>query len=240
MPLLPSISVVVPVYNEKELVGPATERIVTFLRTHFADPEVIIVESGSTDGSGALCDEVAERLPEVRVIHEGARRGFGSALKAGFAAARRDLVTMITLDLPFPLESIAEAAQMMDRYESVLSYRSSDTRKSHFRKVQSWVFNTALRRTLGLRARHLNSALKVYRREVIQSLPLVSNGWFIDTEIIYWLENRGVRRTEIPVPLLEREVGRSSTNLATPIHILREAYRFARHQKAGNGAAARN
>ena len=223
-----SLSVVVPVYNEAALVAESTEQMVDFLRGSFAGFELIIVESGRTDGSGELCDEVARRFSEVRVIHEGARRGFGSALKQGFQASTRDLVTMMTLDLPFPFDSVAQAAALMPWNDAVLSYRSTDTRKSHFRKLQSLVFNTALRTTLRLKTRHLNSALKMYRREVIQGLPLTSNGWFIDTEIVYWLERRGARTTVIPVPLVDRRVGVSSTTLATPIHILGEAYRFAR------------
>jgi dolichol-phosphate mannosyltransferase len=228
-----SITIVVPVYNEAALVADSSEKIVSFFREKFAGLEVILVESGSTDGTGALCDEVAERYPEVRVIHEGARNGFGSAVKLGFAAATRDLVAMVTFDLPFPLESIAEAATLVDRYDCVLSYRSVDGRKSQFRKLQSWVFDTSLRKALGLRTRHLNSALKVYRREIIQSLPLTSKGWLIDTEIVYWLEKRSVRCTQIPVPLVERTVGKSSTGLMAPIQILREAWRFKRAQRDG-------
>src|SRR5579859_5808460 len=216
-----SISIVIPVYNEAALVAESCETIARFLRGSFRGYEVIIVESGSTDGSGELCDEVARKHPEARVIHEGARNGFGSAVKLGFAAAKNDLVAMVTLDLPFPLGSIAEAAALIGPYDAVLSYRSVDHRKSRFRKVQSWVFNTSLRKALGLTTKHLNSALKLYRREVIQSLPLTSRGWFIDTEIIYWLERRGVHTTQIPVPLIERRVGESSTGLMAPVHILR-------------------
>jgi glycosyltransferase involved in cell wall biosynthesis len=226
-----SITVLVPVYNEAALVEPSTEALVRYLRGAFPVFEVVIIESGSTDGTAALCDALAKTFPEVRIIHEGARNGFGSAMKIGFAAARHELVTMMTLDLPFPFESISEAAARIGEYDCVLSYRSVDARKSRLRKVQSWVFNNLLKIVLGLRTRHLNSALKVYRRHVIQSLPLVSRGWFIDTEIVYWLERKGTRCAEIPVPLIERQTGRSSTTLFTPFQILKEAWRFSRSQR---------
>jgi glycosyltransferase involved in cell wall biosynthesis len=226
-----SISVVVPVYNEVELLEDSVQQIQGYLQGAFRDFEVILVESGSTDGSGELCDEAARRHAEIRVVHEGARRGFGSALKLGFSLAQKEVVTMAVLDFPYPLESIGPAADLIGEYDAVLSYRSADLRESRFRKVQSWVFNNAFRAAFGLKARHLNSALKVYRRETIQSLPLVSDNWFIDTEIVYWLTHRGVEFAEVPVQFQERRAGRSSTGLTTPFRVVQEAIVFSRKRR---------
>ena len=226
-----SLSVIIPVYNEVELLGEAVRRIDCFLREQFSRYELVVIESGSSDGTFELCDRLAEELPSVRVIHEGGRNGFGSALKRGYKEARFDWVWFVTADTPFPLESILQARELFADYDCVLSYRSEDTRKSAFRKVQSVVYNALVKSLLGLRVRHINSAFKVFKREIIQSLPLISNGWFIDAETLYWLHRKNVRYREIPVPLIDRTGGHSTITLATPLAILKELRIFLRERK---------
>jgi glycosyltransferase involved in cell wall biosynthesis len=226
-----SLSVIIPVYNEVELLGEAVHRINAFVGEHFADYELVIIESGSNDGTGDLCDRLATELAHVRVIHEGARNGFGSALKRGYKEATKDWVWFVTADTPFPLESMLEARKLFPTNDCVLSYRSEDTRKSFFRKIQSVVYNNLVKMSLGLRVKHVNSAFKVFKREVIQSLPLISNGWFIDAETLYWLTQRKVKYTEIPVPLIDRTGGHSTITLSTPLTLLKELRRFLQERK---------
>jgi glycosyltransferase involved in cell wall biosynthesis len=226
-----SMSVIIPVYNEVELLGEAVHRINAFIAAHFSDYELVIIESGSTDGTGNLTDRLASEIPQVRVIHEGGRNGFGSALKRGYKEATKEWVWFITADTPFPLESMLDAMKLFPTNDCVLSYRSEDTRKSFFRKIQSVVYNTLVKTTLGLRVKHVNSAFKVFKREVIQSLPLISNGWFIDAETLYWLTKRKVKYTEIPVPLIDRTGGHSTITLSTPITLLKELRHFLRERK---------
>src|SRR5205814_2106976 len=82
-----SFSVIVPVYNEAGLVAESLEQIDDFMTTWCPHYEILVVESGSTDGGAQLCDEVAERRPHVRVIHENVRTGYGSALQLAFRKA---------------------------------------------------------------------------------------------------------------------------------------------------------
>lgn len=227
----PSLSIIVPVYNEVELLGDAVRHINSFVAPHFAEYEIIIIESGSTDGTSELCDHLSGEIPSVRVIHEGGRNGFGSALKRGYKEATKDWVWFVTADTPFPLEAIVQAQQLFPHYDCILSYRSEDTRKSFFRKIQSVIYNTLVKTVLGLRVKHVNSAFKVFKRDVIQSLPLISNGWFIDAETLYWLTKRKVRYTEIPVPLIDRTGGHSTITLSTPLTLLKELQRFLKERK---------
>src|SRR5262249_59818989 len=101
----PTVSVVVPVYNEIELVDASVRAIDRFLGGQELDYEIIIIESGSTDGSAAACDHLAETLPAVAVIHETLRNGLGSALRQGYAAATKDLVWLVTSGIPVAVEA---------------------------------------------------------------------------------------------------------------------------------------
>jgi glycosyltransferase involved in cell wall biosynthesis len=224
------MSVIVPVYNEEELLAASVGAIDAFLARHFKDYEVILVESGSTDASGAICDGLAAGHPRARVIHEGARNGFGAACRLGFREATKDLVWVITADMPFPLEAVLEALPLLDRHDCVLSRRSRDTR-SIFRRFQSVVWNFLVKRALGLKVTNVNSAFKVFKREVIQSMPLESNGWLIESEIIYRIAERNVPHVEIPVELIDRTAGRPSVGLFTWWGMYKELRRFVRSRR---------
>jgi len=225
-PAASSITTIVPVYNEAAGVAAAVEKIHAAVAERFVDQELLIVESGSTDDSAAICDEVAARLPGVRVLHQGARRGFGSALRLGFEQASRDLVWVVSSDLPFPLDVLDAALPLVPEHDCVLSYRCDDDR-GLFRRTQSIAYNSLARGALGLRTTHVNSQFKLYRREVIQALDIESDGWLVDTEIIYRLQTAGYRCAEIPVPLTERTTGESTLAMAQPLITLRELLTFA-------------
>ena len=220
-----SFTVIVPVYNEADLVIPSLARIDGFMGSWSTDYEILVIESGSTDGSGALCDEATRKSQNVRVIHEPTRAGYGSALRLGFANTTKTFAWIVTLDVPFPLESILTAAPLLDSHDCVLSYRSADPRGIG-RRFQSAIYNLLLHVLLGIRARHINSAFKVMRVSVVKEIPLRSAGWFIDAELLYRLQERGITCAEIGVPLVDRSAGASTVGLNTWVGVLREMARF--------------
>jgi glycosyltransferase involved in cell wall biosynthesis len=223
--MIRSVSAIVPVYNERQAIGPAVEAIDQFLRATFADYEILLIESGSTDGTADECDRIAATHPRAVVIHEGARRGFGSALKVAFRRAGKDLLWVVTVDLPFPLESISAALPLLARYDCVLSYRSADPR-SRSRRMQSAVYNALVRSILRLPMRHVNSAFKVLKRGIAGSITPRADGWFFDAELLYRIHQQGVSWTEIPVPLIDRQTGRGSVGPWTFISVLKELVAF--------------
>lgn len=222
-----SLSVICPVYNEAGLLVDATDKILVFLRQHFAEFELLLIESGSTDGSADLCDRIAQTHAEVRVVHEGAKRGFGSAVRLGYRSARKSLVWLITADLPFDLVHVLTAIPLLSKCDCVLSYRSEDPRSAG-RRALSFVYGLAVKALVGLRAKNPNSAFKVMKRDVISTLALESNGWLIDVELLYQIERRGISYREIPVPLIDRTAGASSITLKSVFKTGLELLRFSR------------
>ena len=145
---------------------------------------------------------------------------------ADFVQLMSDLSTIpITLDVPFPLESILTAAPLLDSHDCVLSYRSADPRGIG-RRFQSAIYNLLLHVLLGIRARHINSAFKVIRVSVVKEIPLRSAGWFIDAELLHRLQERGITCAQIGVPLVDRSAGASTVGLNTWVGVLREMARF--------------
>jgi glycosyltransferase involved in cell wall biosynthesis len=214
-----SISVIVPVFNEIELLEPSIGQISSFLESHFDDYEIIIVESGSVDGSAEECDRLATAIPRITVLHEGRKAGFGSALKLGYVHAKKDLVWLIVVDMPFPLETILMALPLFSHHDCVFSYRSRDNRDL-VKRFRSCIYNFLAKALLGLKVRHVNSAFRVFKREVIQNLPLISNDWTLDAEVLYEITNRKIPYAEIPVDLNDRKRGKTSITLSDPLSMI--------------------
>lgn len=220
-----SISVVVPVYNEILLLEDGIFKIDSFLKNNFDRYEIIIVESGSTDGSNGVCDALAEKLLRVKVIHQETRKGYGNALRAGFKAAEYDLIWPISVDLPFKLSTIITALPYFLKYDCVLSYRISDTR-SVVRKVGASVYNLLVKLLLNVKVRHVNSAFKVFKRKVLKRFKVEANGWFFDAEFVCRLYQHKIDFVEIGVGLLDRRRGKSTVGGGAVVQTLLELWQF--------------
>ncbi|MEI7989812.1 MAG: glycosyltransferase family 2 protein [Chloroflexota bacterium] len=214
-----SISVIMPVFNEVLLLDPSIHTIDAFLSANFLDYEILIIESGSIDGSGEVSDRLADSLVHVRVIHEGKKGGYGSALKIGFKNAKKNLLWVVTADLPFALDHILTACPLFEKYDCVLSYRVDDNRDMS-RKLRSMIYNFLAKIILGINVKHVNSAFKVFDRQMVLSLDIISNGWTIDGEIIREITLRGISYTEIPVAIIERSMGQSSITASDPLKMI--------------------
>jgi glycosyltransferase involved in cell wall biosynthesis len=223
----PSISVVFPIYNEEAILEQGLRTLAGFLEgSGLSTFEVLVIESGSTDGSARIADRLAEQLSRVRVIHEGRRNGFGAAIQLGYRAAKMDWIWLMTPDLPFAPETLyAALALPLDQYDAVLSYRMNESRHP-LRRVQSLVFNQSVKLLFGLRVRSVNGAFKLIRRRLVEDVEFHSRGWTFDTELVWTLQKLGARVAEVPISLIERTGGSSKIGLTTPFLVAGELVRL--------------
>lgn len=174
------------------------------------DFELLIVDDGSRDGSGELADALAAADPRVRVVHHACNRGYGQALRTGFAEARGDVVAYTDCDEPADLGRLPEAVRMFDdpALDLVVGYRlqRDDTPR---RWLYSKVYNLLVRVLFGVRVRDVNFSFKLIRREALRRLPLQAETAFIDGELLSEATRLGLRLAEIPVVYRERVHGRS-------------------------------
>ena len=120
---LPSISAFFPAYNEEHNVAGMVERLRAVLPRVADEYEIIIVDDGSADRTGAIADELAAQDPHVRVVHHPANRGYGGALKSGFAASRNEYVFFTDGDGQFDVEEIERLLPFVPDYDIVVGYR---------------------------------------------------------------------------------------------------------------------
>ena len=110
----PSITVVFPMFNEEAYVERAVTAARDVLGRTAHEFEIIVVDDASTDGTGPLADRLARADPRVRVVHNPVNLKLGGALRAGYAAASKDLVFYTDADLPIDLEELPRAVRLLE------------------------------------------------------------------------------------------------------------------------------
>ena len=169
------VSVVVPVYNERESVRPLSEELLTALRGLGRPSEILFVDDGSTDGTTEVLAELAAEEPEIAVVR--LRRNFGkaAALMAGFREARGDAIVTIDGDLQDDPSEIPRLLEELEAGADLVSGWKRDRRDPWSRRAASAVFNGVTTRMSGLKLHDLNCGFKAYRAEVVRSLALTGD-----------------------------------------------------------------
>ena len=118
-----SVSVVIPMYNEEDYVERTLAAVRGALERAGLEHEMVLVDDASTDRTAALADAAASADARVRVIHNPRNLTLGGSLRAGFAAATKDLVLYTDADLPFDLEEVGRAVRLLEVQQADLLSR---------------------------------------------------------------------------------------------------------------------
>lgn len=215
-----------PVFNEAALVASSVKNAVSVLDSMCTDFEVIVVDDGSTDDSGAIADALVAADSRVRVVHHQGNQGYGQALRTGFAAATREVVAYTDIDDPADLRLLAEAVPHLETHDMVIGYRlgGNDTLK---RRVFSWGYNSLVRILFGVKVRDINFSFKLIRRDALRQMRLGAGSVFIDGELLVEAKRLGLRLFEMPVRYQERTAGSSHFDgLSAAAATLREIVRY--------------
>jgi glycosyltransferase involved in cell wall biosynthesis len=176
------------------------------------DYEIIIVDDCSTDKTGALADALAREDPRVKVVHNQSNRKLGGTLRAGYAAATKELLLYTDADLPFDLQELPRAVRLLEYQQAdVLSaYRFDRTSEGLIRTVYSFVYNTLIRVLFGLRIKDVNFSFKLFRRALLEKFALKSEGSLIDVEFLVRAKKAGANIIQIGVDYFPRSRGIST------------------------------
>jgi glycosyltransferase involved in cell wall biosynthesis len=227
----PSISIVFPMYNEEAYIHRAIRAARAALAEITPDHEIVIVDDASTDRTGALADELARADPRVKVVHNERNRKLGGSVRAGYAAATRDLVLYTDADLPFDLQELRRAVRLLEYQEAdvLAAYRFDRTSEGLVRTVYSVCYNLLIRALFGLAVKDINFSFKLFNRSLLQKIELKSEGSFIDAEFLIRARKAGATIIQIGVDYFPRSRGVST--LSSPgviLTILREMARLRR------------
>lgn len=205
-----SLTVVLPAYNEEESLPDAVGQC-DRLRAAIPDwnVDVVIVDDGSTDSSRAVLLDLASTRPWLRVIHYPENMGYGAALKTGFAAATGQYVFYTDADNQFDLLELREILPLMSDADLVTGFRVYRFDPLS-RLIMSWVYNRLVGLLYLVQVRDVDCSFKLMRRERLDRLVLMSDDFFIDTEIVARARKWNWRIKEVGVRHYPRRKGRTT------------------------------
>jgi len=197
------LSLVVPAYNEQEVVPALLERVEPALQQTQKSFEMIVVDDGSTDQTPQMLKEAMTTRPWLRVIRMGRNGGQSAAFDAGFKAARGEIIATIDADLQNDPEEIPRLLPMLEGYDMITGWRAKrkDTRFRRFQtkaanRIRNWISQETIQDSA--------SSLKVYRRHCLDGLQLYTGMHrFMPTLV----KMRGYKVLETPVKHSPRFAG---------------------------------
>jgi glycosyltransferase involved in cell wall biosynthesis len=205
---MPSVDVelVIPVHNERLVLATNVSRVHAFLtgRAGFTW-SIVVAENASSDGTPAIADELATRLPALRVVHLP-EPGRGRALREAWLASEATVVAYMDVDLSTDLESFPRLVDpiLVGQADIAIGSRlvpGATTVRGPKREFISRAYNAVLHTTLRTGFADAQCGFKAVRAETARELLpyVVDDGWFFDTELLVLAERLGLRVQEVPV-----------------------------------------
>lgn len=205
----PDISLFFPVYNDEHTVRTVARRAIELLEEVANEYEIIIVDDGSPDASGAIADELAAGNARIQAIHHPENRGYGAAMQTGIAASSYDIICMIDGDNEYDVFDLKKMLAVRDYYMLVIAFRY---RKLYSTKriFISFVYNAVLRLVFKSPFRDISTGIRLMHRSVFDGLELTSNSPFIGAELTLKSMLRGYPVGEVGIQTFPRSFGEGS------------------------------
>ena len=233
--ITPSISIVLPAFNEEQNLAATVEDAVATLEKMRADYEILVVDDGSTDRTSEVCRVLVARFSRVQVVRHAVNRGYGATLRTGFGAARRDFIFFTDADGQFRFDGLADFLACADDCDMVIGYRAARQDPVH-RRFGALLGNRFIRAFLPVHARDINCAYKLLRRESLSRLSLFSRGALINTELLACAAQAGWKWRELPVAHFPRKFGKATGGNARVIWRVAGEFVRLRRRLASNHA----
>lgn len=222
------MSLFFPCHNEQENVESMTLKSLAVLAKITDDYEVIIVNDGSKDNTASIADALAEKYPQVEVIHHSTNLGYGAALQSGFKAAKKELIFYTDGDGQFDLEELPGLLEYIPAYDIISCYRL-DRKDSVLRKLNAFCWTTLVCMLFRMKIRDIDGAFKLFKREVFDNITMESTGALIDTEILAKATRKGYKVKQLGVHHYPRTAGDpSGANISVIFRAFKELFKLYR------------
>ena len=206
----PSLSVFFPAYNDAPSLPALLEKAFAVLPAHADDFEVIVVNDGSRDPTADVLAELRKRYgPRLRVVTHPVNRGYGGALRSGFAAATKELVFYTDGDGQY---DIGELPALLERMAPEVGLVNGYKLERHDPRHRIWignVYNRLARLLFRIRIRDIDCDFRLIRRSLLEEIRLAATSGALCVELVRKLELSPYRVVEVGVHHYPRRHGRS-------------------------------
>jgi len=220
------LSIILPLYNEEKNIKTVFEDILSEIKDYAIDLEIILVNDGSKDKTGAIAGELAAKYSFVRLVTSQNNQGYGAAIRKGIANAEKEWTLIMDADGQLRIQDLKRFWDIKNTYDFLLGYRIKREDNLYRRwigKMGTLCANLFLREDL--RVKDINCGFKLFRTELLKKIPLISSGSIFYFEILYKLSKYKLKFSQLPVSHLKRRTGKATGgNIRTIIKIFIEVF----------------
>ena len=228
-PVADGISIVLPARNEAANIVAAVEKSVAVASKLARQYEVIVVDDGSTDGTGAAVETLARtQYPRVRLITHRVNQGYGAALRTGFRHANHEFVFFTDSDNQFDISELEYFIPLMADHDMVTGFRVYRF-DPVLRSILSWFYNRLVGVMFGLHVRDVDCAFKLMRRELVKQVTIEVDNFFVNTELLAKARRWNFRIAEKGVRHYPRVAGETSVRPSDIPRTLKTVFNMWRH-----------
>jgi len=204
-----SLSIIIPAYCEAENILGTLEHVTTALAPLALPHEILVIDDGSKDDTGALVAANAHRFPNVRLLVNPQNMGFGATYRRGVEAAALDHIVMVHGDDAWGSATLNEFFSHLGEADVIVGYtrdmwRSRTLTRTVISKAFTWTVNLIGRRHL----KYYNG-LQIHRADILKSLRIESSGYGFQAEVLVKSLRLTKTCVEVPMDLVERQKGES-------------------------------
>jgi glycosyltransferase involved in cell wall biosynthesis len=211
MPHLSSVTAMFPAYNDAGTIPSMVIMAMQALPALSDDYEVVVVNDGSQDYTAEVLAALGRLYPRLRVVTHARNRGYGAALRTGFASATKDWIFYTDGDAqydPHEMVRLAEALNVRPDADVANGYKISRSDPLH-RVVIGRLYHHFVRLVFGLPLRDTDCDFRLFRRSLLERVPLESDSGTIALEMVKRFADAGCRFVEVPVHHYHRAYGQS-------------------------------
>lgn len=229
------LSVFLPAYNEEANLSHTVKNVVDNLNKSVSTWELIIVNDGSKDKTGAIADDFAKKDSRIRVIHLHPNGGYGSALKAGLYACKYPWISFIDSDGQFDFSEIGRFLKTQEKTSADLVIGYYLGRKVSFqRKINTKIWQIIVWLLFGLNVKDIDCGFKLISKKVLDKIDKLEStrGAFITSEFLIKCQKAGFKIVEIGVQHFPRVQGEGTgANLDVIIQSFKDLFTLWRKLK---------
>lgn len=200
-----ALTVVVPAFNEEALLAGTVIGLRQALAALSVSAEIVIVNDGSRDRTGAIADELARSGAHTTVCHQE-NRGLGGALQTGFARARGEYVISWPADMPVEVQDLESFVRKLGAADVLVGVRSRRDGYNPLMRFNSWIYPRIVAGLFDLRLRDVNW-IHAYRTALVRRIELTQRGIPMLVEALVRLRDLGATFVEVPSEMKPRTAG---------------------------------
>ena len=192
-----SLSITIPAYNEAGSIKKVVDKARTIAQ------EVIVVDDGSTDGTG----DIVKRIPGVTLITHKTNQGFSGAIRSCYRNATKDIIFLLPADGQIDPADCALFLKKIEHADVVVGYRKNNP-ESLSRQLNSKIFHLIYRALFGVKLKEISTSI-LWRKTVLDSIEITANprSALIEPEVIFKAWSAGFRFAEVGIPYYPRKTG---------------------------------